>query len=100
MDNLFQNKFPNFKKYNVMATSPHYMISLIITSNNIPLSLPIILTYCLDPDSSPFQYIKIYLSIIGNRFSYIALLRSIPATILFVRKRFLRHPIIFPFVRK
>ena len=57
------------------------MISLVITSNDIPLSLLIALTYYLVPDGSPFRYTKSHLSIVGNRFSYIALLRSLPAAI-------------------
>ena len=90
--------------YNVVATWPCHMISLVIISNNIPLSLPIALTYCLVSDSSLFRYTKPHSSIIRNWPFYIALLRSPPAAIPFVEKRFLRHPyrhpIIFPFVGK
>ena len=70
---------------------PHHVISLVIPSNNILLSPPIALTYCLVPDGSSFQYTKTYSSICWESASYIALLRSLPATILFVRKRFFRH---------
>ena len=68
------------------------MISLVIISNNIPLSLPIALTYCLVLDGSPFWYTKPHSSIVGNRLSYIALLRSPPAAIPFVGKRTSRYP--------
>ena len=67
------------------------MISLIILSNNILLSLPIALTYQLVSNSSSFQYTKPHSSIVGNRLSYIVLLRSALAAIIFVRKRFFRH---------
>ena len=73
---------------NVVATWPRHIILLVIISNNIPLSLPIALTYCLVFDCSPFWYTKPYLSIIENRFSYITLLKSPPAAISFVEKRF------------
>ena len=66
---------------NVVATWPRYMISLIIISNNIPLSLPIALTYRLVPDGLPFQYTKFYSSIIKNQLFYIALLRNTPSVI-------------------
>ena len=68
------------------------MISWVIIFNDIPPSPPIVLTYCLVPDSSPFWYIKPHSSIVGNRLSYIALLKSAPAAILFVEKRFFHHP--------
>ena len=64
-----------------MTTWPHHMISLVIIPNDISLSLPIALTYCLVPDGSPFQYTKSHLSIVGNWRFYIALLRSPPAAI-------------------
>ena len=83
---------------NVVATWPHHVISLIILSNEIPLSLPIVLTYCLD--GSPFWYTKPHSSTVGNRPSYIALLKSPPAAIPFVGKHSFRHPTIFPFVGK
>ena len=67
------------------------MISLVIISNKIPLNLLIILTYYFVPDGLLFQYTKPYLSIVGNRFSYILLLKSAPAAILFVGKRSLSH---------
>ena len=96
------NTYINF--YNVMATWPRHVISLIIIFNNISLSPPIALTYCLIPDGSLFWYTKPHLSIVGNRPSYIALLRSPPAAIPFIGKRSLRHlyrhPTIFPFIRK
>ena len=76
---------------NVMATWPCHVISLVIISNNIPLSLPIALTYRLVLDGSPFWYTKLHSSIVGNWLSYIALLRSPPAAIPFVEKRSLRH---------
>ena len=72
-----------------MATRPHHVISLVIPPNNILLNPPIALTYCLD--SSPYQYTKPHSSIIGNQPSYIALLRSLQAAILFVGKCFFRH---------
>ena len=83
-----------------MATWPRYVILLVIISNDIPRSLPIALTCCLIPDGSLFQYTKPHLSIVRNRLSYIALLRSLPAAIPFVGKRSYRHSIIFSFVRK
>ena len=69
--------------YNDMATWLHYVM-LIITFNNILLSPPIALIYHLVPDGSFFWYTKPYLFIIGKYLSYILLLRSIPAIILFV----------------
>ena len=66
---------------NVVATWPRHVILLVITSNNISLSPPIALTHCLIPDGSPFWYTKPHSSIVGNRFSYIALLGSAPAAI-------------------
>ena len=70
-----------------MATGSRRVIPLVIISNNISLSPPIALTYCLVPDGSPFQYTKPHSSIIGNRLSYIAVLRNPPAAISFVEKR-------------
>ena len=78
--------------YNVVATWPRHMISLVIISNNITLSPPIVLTYHLILNSSLFWYTKSYLSIVGNQFLYIALIKSALAAIPFVRKHFLRHP--------
>ena len=43
-------------------------------------------------DGSPFRYTKPHSSIVGNRLSYIALLRSPPAAIPFVGKRTSRYP--------
>ena len=80
-------------RYNVVATWLRHMISLVITFNDIPLSLPITLTYHLVPDDSPFWCTKPHLSIIGNWPSYIALLGSVPAVILFIGKRTGYHPI-------
>ena len=68
------------------------MISLVIIPNDILLSPPIALTYRLVPDGSSFRYTKPHSSIVGNRFSYIALLRSLPAAIPFVKKRTSRYP--------
>ena len=70
---------------NVVATWPHHMISLIIISNNIPLSPPIALTYHLIPIGLHSWYTKLYPSIVGNWLSYITLLRSAPAIILLLR---------------
>ena len=42
----------------------YHMISLAITSNDIPHSLPIALTYHFVSDDSPFQYIKSHPSIV------------------------------------
>ena len=58
-----------------MATWPCHVILLIIISNNISLSLPIVLTYHFFPDGSSFWYTKPHLSIIGNWLSFIALLK-------------------------
>ena len=77
---------------NVVSTWPHHVISLVIKSNNISLSPPIALTYCLVSDGSSFQYTKLHSSIVGNRLFYIALLRSLPAAIPFVGKRISRYP--------
>ena len=85
--------FNELYKCNVVATWPHHVILLVIISNDIPLSPPITLTYYLVPDSWPFWYTKPYSSIIGNYPSYIALLKSAPAVILFVGKRTGCHPI-------
>ena len=72
--------------YNVVATWPCHVILLVITSNNILLSLPIALTYYFIPDGSLFWYTKSYSSIIKNCFLYTALLKSALAVILFVGK--------------
>ena len=87
---------------NVVATWFHHVISLVIPSNDIPLNLPIALTYCLIPDGSLFWYTKPHLSIIGNRLPILHcwevhkplshLLRSPLAAILFVGKRSLHYP--------
>ena len=71
----------NDSKYNVMATWLCHVISLVIISNDIPLSPPIGLTHCFVPDNSPFWYTKRHSSIVGNWLSYIALLGSAPAAI-------------------
>ena len=42
----------------------YYVISLVITSNDIPLSPPIALAYHLVLDGSPFRYTKPHLSIV------------------------------------
>ena len=76
---------------NVVATWPRHVISLVIILNDIPLSLPIALTYHFVLDGSPFWYTKPHSSIVGNWFSYIALLRSPPAAIPFVEKRTSRY---------
>ena len=70
-----------YPKCNVVATWPCHVISLVIIPNNIALSPPIALTYYLVLDGSPFWYTKPHSSIVGNRLSYIALLRSLPAAI-------------------
>ena len=62
------------------------MILLIITSNNILLNLLIILIYYLIPIILYFLYAKLHLFIVRNQFSYIVLLKSVPAVILFVKK--------------
>ena len=77
--------------YNVVATWPRHVISLVIIPNNILLSPPIAYTYCLVPDGSPFRYTKPHSSIVGNWLSYIALLESPPAAIPFVEKRTSRY---------
>ena len=61
---------------NVVATWPRHMISLVIISNDIPLSPPIALTYYLVPDGSPFQYTKPHSAIFGNWLSYIAVIEK------------------------
>ena len=53
----------------------YYVILLVIVSNNILLSSPIALTYCLISNGSYFQYIKSDSSIIGNWLSFIVLLK-------------------------
>ena len=78
-----------------------HVISLVITSNDIPLSSPIALTYHLVPDGSLFRYTKPHSSIVGNRLFtshcwevhqlLSHLLRSSPAAIPFVGKHSLRH---------
>ena len=70
------------------------MILLIIISNNILLNPSIAFTYYFVSDGLFFWYNKLYSSIIKNWFFYIALLRSVPVTILFIGKRFLRYYII------
>ena len=89
-ENLISINWEEFK-CNVIAMWFCHVISLVIISNNIPLNLPIALTYRLVPDGSPFWYTKSHTSIVGNWFSYIALLKSPPATIPFVGKRSLHH---------
>ena len=74
---------------NIMATWPRHVISLVILPNDILLSPPIALIYCLD--GSPFWYTKPHSFIVGNWLFYIALLRSPQAAILFVGKHSLRH---------
>ena len=66
-----------------MAMWPHYVISLVIISNNILISLSIALTYYFICDNSLFWYTKPYSYIIRNSSSYIALLKSVPAVILY-----------------
>ena len=66
---------------NVVAMWLCHVILLVIIPNSIPLSAIIAFTYCLVPNGSPFWYNKPDLSIVGNRFSYIGLLESAPATI-------------------
>ena len=68
--------------FNIVATWPRHVISLVISSNNIPLSPLISFAYHLLSDDSPFQFTKPYLSTIGNWLSYIALLESTPSIIL------------------
>ena len=68
------------------------MILLVILSNNILFSPSIALIYHFVPDGSLFQYIKPHLSIVGNRLSYIALLKRVLAAISFVRKCSFHHP--------
>ena len=77
--------------YNIVAMWPCHMILLVIISNNIPPSLPIALTYNLIPDGSSFQYTKPHSSIVENWLSYIVLLKSAPAAILFDGKHSLYH---------
>ena len=72
----------------------YYVISLIIIFNNISPSLLITLTYHLFFNGSLFWYTKLHLSIVGNCFYYIALLRSVLAVILFVGKRTIHHSIL------
>ena len=74
-----------------MARWPCHVISLVIIPNEIPLSPPIALTYHLVSNGSPFWYTKPHSSIVGNQLSYIALLKSPPATIPFVGKRTSRY---------
>ena len=61
------------------------MILLIIISNNILLSLLIAFIYYFIFISLFFLYTKSYLSIIGNWFFYITLLKNLPAIILLLR---------------
>ena len=63
------------------------MISLVIISNDIPLSPPIALTYHFVLDGLSFCYTKSHSFIIENQFSYIAFLRNALAAILFIKKR-------------
>ena len=69
-----------------MATWPCHVILLIITSNDIPPSPPIALTYYLVSDDSPFWYTKPHSSIVGNRFPILHYWKSPPAAILFIEK--------------
>ena len=71
---------------NIVVTWSRHVILLIIISNNILLSPPITLTYHLIYEDSFFWYIKSHSFIIGNWFSYIALLKNTSATILFIGK--------------
>ena len=57
----------------------------VITSINILLSLSIAFTYYFVSIGLFFQYIKSYFFISKNWFSYIALLKSVPAVILLLR---------------
>ena len=69
----------------------YHVILLVITSNNIPLSLSIVLTYYLVLNGSLFQYTKSHPSIFENWFSYIVLIKSALAVILFIRKHTICH---------
>ena len=51
---------------NVVAIWPRHVILLVITSNNILLRLPIVLTYHIIPNSLFFQYTKLHPSIVRN----------------------------------
>ena len=85
-------------QYNIVAKWLFHVISLVIPFNDISLSLPTALTYCLD--GSPFWYIKPHSSIIGNWLPTSYCWKALPAAIPFVGKHFHRHPTIFPFVGK
>ena len=62
-----------------MATWPHHIISLIITSNNILLSSSIAIIYYLILDGLLFQYTKPYLSIVEKCTSrYLICWESLP----------------------
>ena len=74
-----------------MATWPRHVALIVIISNNISLSPPIAIINHLVSDNSPFWYTKLHLSIIKNQPSYIELLRSALAIILFVGKRISYH---------
>ena len=75
-----------------MAVWPRHMILLVITSNNIPLNLPIVFIYHFVLNGSSFQYTNPHLSIVGNWLSYIVLLQNALAAILFIRKCSFRYP--------
>ena len=62
------------------------MILLIIILNNILLSLLIVFIYHFVLNGLFFQYAKPHLSIIGNCFFYIILLKNVLAIILFIEK--------------
>ena len=63
-----------------------HVISLVITSNDIPLNLPIVLTYHLVPDGSPLR-----LTFLVHQTSFIYCW-ELASYIAFVGKHSLRHP--------
>ena len=83
---------------NVVVTWPRHMISFVITSSKILLSSSITFTYHFIPNGTPFWYMKLHLSMIENRFTYIALLNSAPATILFDEKRTICYNTLLRFI--
>ena len=67
------------------------MILLVIISNNILVSSSIIFIYYFISINLLSQYIKPHLSIFGNQFSYITLLKNIFGVILLLKNVFIYH---------
>ena len=88
--------------YNIVAMWPHYMILLIVTSNDIPLSPSIALAYYLVPDGSFFGTLNLIHLLLEIGILYCIIEKLISRYLIcwkayqqlsyFVGKRFFHHP--------